>query len=100
MTNPVTEYIDTSNLISPIKTTKDMVTERVFPQDFTKVNRFLYKAPKAEDIYQEELLKLEQLRQHIVGADRSNPKNTVKMAPVIGSNAPLMNFGVAHNLTN
>ena len=100
MTNPVTEYIDTSNVISPIKTTKDMVTERVFPQDFTKVNRFLYKAPRAEDIYQEELLKLEALRQHTIGADRANPKNTVKMTPMIGGNNPLMNFGAAHNLTN
>ena len=61
LANPVGEYLDQSDVIAPIKTTRQMVTQKVFPEDFTAVNKFNYKAPRTEDIYKEEMIRLEAL---------------------------------------
>ena len=64
-----------------------MVTQRVFPDEFTAVKKFYYKAPKAEEIYPEELIKLEALNRHMLGKDK-NLKNKVSMTPIYRTTDP------------
>ena len=82
MVNPVGKYNDDSNIMSPVKTTRQMITKRVFPDHFTSVNKFNYKIPRPETLYPEELAKLDTLNRHAVGQDR-NPKNTMIVKPIM-----------------
>lgn len=65
-----------------------MVTQSVFPDDFSAVNKFHYKAPRAEDIYAEELYKLEALNRHASGLDKNNPKNKKSVTPIYRASDP------------
>ena len=79
-----------------------MVTQRVFPEDFTAVNKFDFKAQRPEEHYKEELSRLEALQKHQVGLDRKNPKNKVIMTPMYrnSDNASALTFGQAANAIN
>lgn len=52
MVNPVNEFFDTSNILSPVKTTKEMVKRIVTnPENFEQREDIIYKVPTAEEMY-------------------------------------------------
>lgn len=56
------QRVDSTNPLAPVKTDKEMVNQLVFPEEFESVNKFVYKAPKAEEIYGEEQRLLDGLK--------------------------------------
>ena len=91
LVNPVDTDYDTSNILEPVKATKGMVSKIVYPEEYSGMNKIEFNMPKAEEIYGDELRKLELLEEigkhsksiaairdgpHIHGMDRNNVKIT------------------------
>ena len=62
ISNPHYEDRDTTNLLAPVATTAAMVKKMIFPENFSSVDMLIYNPPKAEEIYGNELKKLESLQ--------------------------------------
>ena len=61
LVNPVNEENDTTNILAPVTTTLEMVKKMTYPGNFEGADEFVYKMPKAEEIFGDEQRRLETL---------------------------------------